>query len=124
MWRFSKKLHGAEFKYLDHDNDADVSKKMRNSFIDTYCSAQYLPLPAPLGTTNYFAYLRVLETEVQSLAPPEMRRWEGIYFLEEDEPTDLVDALIQKGVCRDLTAIGRQRDRYLEYRRALSPAST
>jgi hypothetical protein len=124
MWRFSKKLHGSAFKYLDHETDANVSKKLRNAFIEAYCSAQYLPLPAPLGTADYFAYLKALEMEVQSLAPAEMRRWEGIYFEEEDEPTDFVDALILKGACRDLAAIERQRDRYSEYRRAQSPAST
>ncbi len=116
MWRFKKTFHGSGFEYLHDEYDANVAKKLRNDFVERFCTASYVAIEGQ-GSTSYFARLQSLEAEVQRLAAPEMRRWERKLFREEDEPEALTDLLIAEGVCLDRAAADRQRERYNSHMR-------
>jgi len=70
--------------------DADTAKWLRSQFIMEHCSAVYVPL------NDSKAEIERLEAEVIRLAPFPCIRWNGATDLTYPEPTELVDALIEK----------------------------
>lgn len=88
--------------------DGDVAKQLRNAFIAKHCSAVWVPLPhnAPIAT---------LEAEVIAMAPAEMVAWNHPGMDAYEEPTALVDALIESLSLNshERAALCRQRNRFL-----------
>jgi DNA polymerase III subunit epsilon len=70
--------------------DADIAKRLRSQFILEYCRAVYVPID---GTKSE---IERLEAEVIRIAPSSHVRWNRATDLNYPEPTDLVDALIEK----------------------------
>tara|TARA_R110000796_G_scaffold14517_1_gene47446 strand:- start:25486 stop:27072 length:1587 start_codon:yes stop_codon:yes gene_type:complete len=87
--------------------DGDIAKKLRNAFIGEYCQAVWVPLSDDLD-------ISALEAEVISLAPKEVVAWNGRGMEAYEEPTDLVDAVIDrlKFGTAELAAIERQKTRF------------
>ncbi|KAA9129680.1 hypothetical protein F3N42_15055 [Marinihelvus fidelis] len=96
MWRYCRKLHPEIAGAHQSELDAKLAKKLRTIFIRTYCKATYVQVPNDPTSANYFESLTNLESEVQQLASPGMRAWEGIRFTSLEEPTALVDELLTK----------------------------
>lgn len=94
MWRYCKKLHDPVAANEQCAADADAAKKLRNAFIRKHCAATYVAIPRDSLPEPYFASLTALEFQLQSLAPPSMRTWEGISFRALPEPVELVDRLL------------------------------
>lgn len=88
--------------------DGDIAKSLRNAFITRHCRAVWVPLPD-------HADIARLEGEVIALAPAEMIAWNRRGMEAYDEPTSLVDVLIESLTLSpfERTALGRQRDRCL-----------
>ena len=82
MWRNRDKAKGCL--------DSKTSKKLRNKFIEIYCSAAYLEVDLPKLELN------TLEFEVIRIAPLKVKSWNGnrceVRMLEE--PIELVDKVI------------------------------
>lgn len=87
--------------------DGDIAKALRNAFIARHCGCTWVTLPD-------HADIARLEGQVIALAPPEMVAWNRRGMAAYDEPTDLVDALIEEMRLSpfERAAIGRQRDRF------------
>ncbi len=87
--------------------DGDIAKRLRNAFIAQHCSAVWVALPdhAPISD---------LEAQVIAEAPPEMIAWNRRGMAAYEEPTTLVDALIESLRLSpyERAALGRQRDRF------------
>ena len=94
MWRHCKKLDDPAAALHESAADRDTAKKLRNAFIRRHCSASYVTIPRGSLPEPYFASLTALEFEVQRLAPPSMREWEGVGFKSLPEPAQLVDLLL------------------------------
>lgn len=88
MWR----SRSPDARQLAHN--AKVAKSLRTRFCREYCKATYFPVTAGQLTDGFFQFLTRLEGQVQQLAPPSMRSWEGIKFRSVVEPVELVDRLI------------------------------
>ncbi|PRY86140.1 exonuclease domain-containing protein [Donghicola tyrosinivorans] len=86
--------------------DGDIAKRLRDEFIGFYCAAVWVPLPD-------HADIAALQAEVVALAPAEMVSWNRRGTTEYDEPTELVDALVERLAlgAYERAALGRQRDR-------------
>ena len=97
--------------------DGDIAKKLRNAFISEYCQAVWVPLSDDLDIAN-------LEAEVISLAPKEIVAWNGRGMEAYDEPTDLVDTVIERLQFGEmvLDAIERQKTRFFGERSQLCSA--
>jgi len=81
---------------LQDPRDAKAAKRLRAVFCRRHCRAAYFSIRL-LGTgRDYFGELSALEKQIQSIAPPSMRRWEKLNFVAEDEPKEMVDALIDE----------------------------
>lgn len=92
---YFSKVYNTERMWRDrltqqHDPDAKVAKDLRSAFIAEYCRAVYVPL------TGSKADIEGLELAVIALAPPLLVRWNRSTSLVYAEPTDLVDALMDK----------------------------
>lgn len=74
--------------------NAKLAKSLRTRFCRTYCKAAYFPVTADQLADGFFQFLTHLEGQIQQLAPPSMRSWEGIKFRSVVEPVELVDRLI------------------------------
>lgn len=74
--------------------NAKLAKSLRTKFCRAYCKAAYFPVAAGQFADGFFQFLTHLETQIQQLAPPSMRSWEGINFQSVVEPAELVDRLI------------------------------
>ncbi|MDT4869366.1 hypothetical protein FQZ97_1043910 [compost metagenome] len=96
MWRYCKNLHPPAAAIAQVAEDAAAAKKLRNAFIRKHCKATYIVIPANDHPADYFRKLTSLEAQVQSLAPKEMRAWEGIKFPSTREPSELVDLLLNE----------------------------
>ena len=120
MWRYCKKLHDPAAAPEQIAADADAAKKLRNAFIRRHCAASYVSLPRKSLPAPYFASLTALEFQLQAMAPPSMRAWEGIGFASVSEPAFLVDHLL---VELPHLAAGAQRQRNI-YRRYVLGAAT
>lgn len=85
--------------------DADTAKRLRSQFILEYCRAAYVPID---GTKSE---IERLEAEVIRIAPGSCVRWNRATDLTYPEPSDLVDALIEKLRLSpsELEAVERQR---------------
>ncbi|WP_421998073.1 exonuclease domain-containing protein [Roseovarius confluentis] len=87
--------------------DGDIAKALRNTFIARNCGAVCFPLPdhAPIAR---------LEAEVIAMAPSHMVAWNRNGMEAYEEPTRLVDALIEDlGMSPfERAAIRRQRTRF------------
>jgi hypothetical protein len=94
MWRYCKKLHDPSAAREQSAADAVAAKKLRNAFIRKYCAASYVVIPCDSLPEPYFKSLTSLEFQLQGMAPPSMRAWEGIGFPPLLEPTSLVDHLL------------------------------
>jgi len=88
--------------------DGDIAKSLRNAFIARHCRAVWVPLPD-------HADIARLEAEVIALAPAEMIAWNRRGMEAYDEPTSLVDALIESLALSpfERAALGRQQGRGL-----------
>jgi DNA polymerase III epsilon subunit-like protein len=96
--------------------DGDIAKALRNAFIARHCAAVWVPLPD-------HADIAGLEAQVIALAPQDMIAWNRRGMDPYEEPTELVDALIEE---LDLSpferaALGRQLARSRE--EASAPSS-
>lgn len=103
--------------------DGDIAKALRNAFIARHCGAVWVPLPD-------HADIAMLEAEVIALAPDDMIAWNRRGMDPYEEPTALVDALIQElGLSPfQRAALGRQLSRYaaggaVEAPRQVTPAA-
>lgn len=76
--------------------DAKLSKDLRSAFCRRHCSATFVAAPAATKSGPFFAALLSLEAQVKALAPSAMRDWENRQFPPEDEPIELVDALLEE----------------------------
>jgi hypothetical protein len=76
--------------------DAKMSKDLRTLFIRRYCRATFFVVENPGVQPLRFDSLTALETLVQAAAPRSMRSWEGNTFRPLDEPTHLVDQLLEE----------------------------
>jgi hypothetical protein len=94
MWRYCKKLDPESASFDQSPQDAKLAKKLRTEFIRKHCHITYVEIPKNNETVNYFSLLTSLEAQVQEMAPPVMRSWEGICFQPFQEPIDLVDSLL------------------------------
>lgn len=74
--------------------NAKLAKSLRTKFCRTYCKAAYFSIPRSAAPDNFFQFLTQLENQIQRIAPPFMRAWEGIRFKSVAEPAELVDELI------------------------------
>ena len=90
MWR-SRKGHADQLAV-----NAKLAKSLRTRFCRTYCKAAYVAIPNDTTSGSFFQYLTRIEGQVQQIALPSMRSWEGIGFVSVEEPADLVDELIAK----------------------------
>ncbi|WP_127754366.1 hypothetical protein [Devosia sp. 1566] len=70
--------------------DADTAKRLRSLFVLEYCRAVYVPIDGSKPE------IERLEAEVIKLAPASHTRWNRATGLTYPEPSDLVDALIEK----------------------------
>lgn len=95
MWRYCKKLAPATALSAQDPHDANLAKKLRTEFIRKNCRVTYVEIPMFIEASNYFNALTSLEAEVQAMAPPEMRAWEGVCFQPFEEPIELVDSLLK-----------------------------
>ncbi len=111
MWRFCKRLHPISALQEQDPSDANLAKKLRTAFIRRYCKATYVEVPKCRVSGDYFAHLNALESQVQQLAPPSMRAWEGIKFRSVAEPAELVCNLL-KDMPEIQSAAERQREVY------------
>lgn len=71
-----------------NEADAKMAKSVRNEFIAAYCAAVYVPIP------GNEACIQSLEAAVIRISPPRFRSWNGRTNLVYDEPTDLLDKLL------------------------------
>lgn len=99
LWRGDEKRHPQQIP-----SDAAIAKKLRTAFVRHFCKAAWVPLevdPVDLGR---------LETAVIALAPSSMKDWNGTRVLAEPEPTDLLDAFLDKQAwpASQIAAIERQ----------------
>ena len=87
--------------------DGDIAKRLRNVFIERHCRAVWVPLPD-------YAPIADLEAEVIARAPAEMIAWNRRGMEAYEEPTTLVDTLIESLALSpyERAAIGRQRERF------------
>lgn len=69
--------------------DGDIAKKLRNAFIAEYCGAVWVPLADDLDIGG-------LEARVIELAPQDAIAWNRRGMAAYDEPTDLVDLVIER----------------------------
>lgn len=120
MWRYCKKLHGPAAALAQVAADASGAKKLRNAFIRRYCAATYLVVPRDSLPSPYFASLTAIEFQLQAMAPPSMRVWEGIGFAAVPEPTALVDRLL---IDLPYLADAAQRQRSIYQRHVLDAAA-
>jgi hypothetical protein len=90
MWRNRAK------RTLEDMRDAKIAKDLRTIFCRRYCRATYYSVPVSSVARDYFGELTALEMQIQSIASPSMRRWERLHFVAEDEPKEMVDALIDE----------------------------
>jgi hypothetical protein len=81
---------------LQESRDAKAAKRLRAVFCRKHCKAAYFSVPLSGAGRDYFGELTALEKQIQSIAPPSMRRWERLHFTAEDEPKEMVDALIDE----------------------------
>jgi DNA polymerase-3 subunit epsilon len=86
--------------------DGDIAKSLRNVFIARHCRAVWVPM-------SDHADIAGLEAEVIALAPAEMIAWNRRGMEAYEEPTSLVDALIESLSLSPFkrAALGRQWDR-------------
>lgn len=70
--------------------DGDLAKRLRNAFIAEYCRAACVPL----DPKDYD--ILAMEADVLAIAPPEVTVWNGGRPVELAEPTELVDAMMDK----------------------------
>lgn len=82
MW-YGKKCGG------QNPEDGGLARRLRQVFIRRHCRAAYVPLQ--LGK----AELQTLESGILSIAPTEMRDWNGKRFWSELEPRELVESLLE-----------------------------
>jgi hypothetical protein len=94
MWRYCKNLHPFEAEQEQNKEDAKLAKKLRTIFIRRYCKVTYVEIPKHDVQGEYFNHLTALESQVQQMASPTMRAWEGVKFKSNSEPTALVDLLL------------------------------
>lgn len=88
--------------------DGDIAKKLRNAFIAEYCKAVWVPLADELDTAG-------LEAQVIELAPTAAIAWNRRGMEAYDEPSEMVDLVIDKlrfGPA-EWAALDRQKIRYL-----------
>jgi hypothetical protein len=81
---------------LQDSRDAKAAKRLRAVFCRRHCKAAYFSVPLSGARRDYFGELTALEKQIQSIASPLMRRWERLHFVVEDEPKEMVDALIDE----------------------------
>lgn len=74
--------------------NAKLAKSLRTKFCRAYCQAAYVAIPRSATPEDFFQFLTQLESQVQRIAPPFMRAWEGIEFKSAAEPFELVDKVI------------------------------
>lgn len=96
--------------------DGDIAKALRNAFIARHCAAVWVPLPDDADIAG-------IEARVIALAPQDMIAWNRRGMDPYEEPTTLVDALIEE---LDLSpferaALGRQLARSREDVQAAGP---
>ncbi|UYM16301.1 hypothetical protein [Endozoicomonas euniceicola] len=94
MWRYCHKLDPEAAAHEQNPNNAKLAKKLRTLFIRKYCAITFIEIPKINSDMDYFKYLIALESQVQEMAPKCMRAWEGVKFKPNNEPSELVDALI------------------------------
>jgi DNA polymerase III epsilon subunit-like protein len=89
--------------------DGDIAKKLRNAFVADHCKAVWVPLSDSLDIAG-------LEAEVIRLAPKDAIAWNRRGMDIYEEPTDLVDLVIERlGFgSAERTALDRQRMRFLD----------
>lgn len=90
MWQAPGGYHG------QLEADAKLAKKIRAEFCRTYCKAVYVELPRDGFEEAYFHRLTRLEKLVQAMAPSDMRLWEGRNFPAVEEPSALLDQLLDR----------------------------
>nr|WP_309504530.1 3'-5' exonuclease [uncultured Roseovarius sp.] len=88
--------------------DGDIAKKLRNAFIAEHCRAVWVPLADDLDIAR-------LEAEIIGLAPQEVIAWNRRGMDAYDEPSDLVDLVIEqlRFSAAEMSALERQRIRFL-----------
>lgn len=88
-------------------SDGDIAKKLRNAFIAQHCGAVWVPLPDHADISG-------LEAQAIALAPAEMIAWNRRGMEPYEEPTTLVDALIEELRLSPVerAALGRQLKRF------------
>ena len=96
MWRYCKKLDPSSALSAQDSNDAKLAKKLRTLFIRRHCRVTYVEISAEDGHGNYFSFLTNLESGVRALVPSSMQLWEGIRFSSMEEPTFLVNELLEE----------------------------
>lgn len=94
--------------------EAKLSKKLRNKFIELHCLAATLEVDLPKPQ------LERLEKEIIRIAPSEIKDWNGNrrnVFLPK-EPENLVDKTISllNFSLSEIDAVNRQNERYFVYR--------
>lgn len=99
-------------------SDGDIAKKLRNAFIARNCGAVWVPLPDHADISG-------LEKQVIDMAPAEMTAWNGRGMAPYEEPTALVDALIeeQKLSPVERAALVRQLGRFHQKNKEVAPAA-
>lgn len=76
--------------------DAKFTKNLRTVFCRRYCKAAYYTVPMLGAQLDYLRELTKLESSILSIAPQSMKRWNGSNFAAEDEPKEMVNALIDE----------------------------
>ena len=97
-------------------SDGDIAKKLRNAFIAQHCGAVWVPLPDHADISG-------LEAQVIALAPTEMIAWNRRGMEPYEEPSTLVDALIEELRLSPVerAALGRQLERFRGGAQAAAP---
>lgn len=93
MWRFQDHLHPTICGSEQVESDAKLAKRLRTLFIREYCRVTLVEVPR-IPERDYFGYLTGLEFDTKSLAPNDMKLWDGNKFIVGAEPTDLVEELL------------------------------
>jgi len=98
-------------RHNDPREDAAVSKRVRNHFVLKHCTASVVEIPEYESK----AELELIERHVIEMAAPDEIIWNG-KFKAVEEPTELVDALIEelRLSSQDRAALDRQKRRYLD----------
>src|SRR6056297_288860 len=87
--------------------DGDIAKKLRNAFIAEHCRAVWVPISDDLNIAD-------LEAQVIELAPKEAIAWNRRGMDAYEEPTDLVDLVIDqlRFNSAERAALDRQKARF------------